>query len=147
MKLDATYLRIQKSLEALNARIAEYERKFEWIVDERDKFGYKDTQFDFESLDIEKIKSNHGKLLEMQNNLKKKVNMKVEAMSDKVEKEYKQLIEKRTILEEDKLTITQSIIELDKKKKKTLQKCFTQVNENFGKIFSSLLPGCNAKVQ
>ena len=82
-----------------------------------------------------------------QNNLKKKVNMKVEAMSDKVEKEYKQLIEKRTILEEDKLTITQSIIELDKKKKKTLQKCFTQVNENFGKIFSSLLPGCNAKVQ
>jgi len=147
LKLDATYLRIQKSLEALNARIAEYERKFEWIVDERDKFGYKDTQFDFESLDIEKIKSNHGKLLEMQNNLKKKVNMKVEAMSDKVEKEYKQLIEKRTILEEDKLTITQSIIELDKKKKKTLQKCFTQVNENFGKIFSSLLPGCNAKVQ
>ena len=123
MKLDATYLRIQKSLEALNARIAEYERKFEWIVDERDKFGYKDTQFDFESLDIEKIKSNHGKLLKMQNNLKKKVNMKVEAMSDKVEKEYKQLIEKRTILEEDKLTITQSIIELDKKKKKTLQKC------------------------
>jgi len=32
--------------------------------------------------------------------------MKVEAMSDKVEKEYKQLIEKRTILESDKMTIT-----------------------------------------
>jgi len=60
----------------------------------------------------------------MQNNLKKKVNMKVEAMSDKVEKEYKQMIEKRKIIEGDKLTITQSIIELDKKKKKSLQKCF-----------------------
>jgi len=93
------------------------------------------------------MKNNYQNMKDEQNNLKKKVNMKVEAMSDKVEKEYKQLIEKRTILEEDKLTITQSIIELDKKKKKTLQKCFTQVNENFGKIFSSLLPGCNAKVQ
>ena len=44
-------------------------------------------------------------MLEQQNNLKKKVNMKVEAMSDKVEKEYKNLMEKRDILEKDKLTI------------------------------------------
>ena len=47
----------------------------------------------------------------------------------------------------DKLTIIQNINELDKKKKKTLQKCFLQVNENFGKIFSSLLHDCDAKVQ
>jgi len=72
--------------------------------------------------------------------------MKVEAMSDKVEKEYKQLIEKRDILEKDKLTINKNIEELDKKKTITLKKCFLQVNDNFGKIFSSLLPGCDAKV-
>jgi len=30
--------------------------KYEWIADERDKFGQKDTLFDFESMDIEKIK-------------------------------------------------------------------------------------------
>jgi len=50
--------------------------------------------------------------------------MKVEAMSDKVEKEYKQLIEKRDILEKDKLTICKNIEELDKKKTITLKKCF-----------------------
>ena len=51
------------------------------------------------------MKIDHEQMLEQQNNLKKKVNMKVEAMSDKVEKEYKNLMEKRDILEKDKLTI------------------------------------------
>lgn len=73
--------------------------------------------------------------------------MKVEAMSDKVEKEYKSLIEKRDILQMDKLTINKNIEELDKKKKTTLEKCYLEVNKKFGKIFSSLLPGCNAKLQ
>ena len=76
-------------------------------------------------MNINKISINYENIKIDQNNLKKKVNMNVEAMSDKVEKEYKQLIEKRDILETDKLTILQNIEELDKKKKKTLQKCFT----------------------
>jgi len=40
-------------------------------------------------MDMSKLRSQHEKILESQSNLKKKVNMKVEAMSDKVEKEYK----------------------------------------------------------
>ena len=55
------------------------------------------------------MRNQYEKVLEQQNNLKKKINMKVEAMSDKVEKEYKALIEKRDILETDKLTIIQNI--------------------------------------
>ena len=35
------------------------------------------------------MRNQYEKVLEQQNNLKKKINMKVEAMSDKVEKEYK----------------------------------------------------------
>ena len=59
------------------------------------------------------MRNQYEKVLEQQNNLKKKINMKVEAMSDKVEKEYKALIEKRDILETDKLTIIQNIEQLD----------------------------------
>jgi len=72
--------------------------------------------------------------------------MKVETMSDKVEKEFKLLLEKRTILEADKLTLNSNIEELDKKKKEALEKCWREVNENFGKIFSTLLHGAFAKV-
>jgi len=74
--------------------------------------------------------------------------MNVEAMSDKVEKEYKTLIEKKNILETDKHTLNSNIDELDKKKKKeALETCFVAVNKDFGKIFGALLHGAFAKVQ
>ena len=73
--------------------------------------------------------------------------MKVEAMSDKVEKEYKTLLEKRMILETDKHTLNSNIDELDKKKKEALETCYVAVNKDFGKIFSTLLHGAFAKVQ
>jgi len=72
--------------------------------------------------------------------------MKVDTMSDKVEKEFKSLLEKRSILEVDKITLTQNIEELDKKKKEALEKCWLEVNVNFGRIFSTLLPGAFAKI-
>lgn len=75
------------------------------------------------------------------------MNLKVEAMSEKVEKEFKDLIEKRSILEQDKITLNGNMDELDKKKKEALEKCYLSVNENFGKIFSTLLPGAFAKIQ
>lgn len=36
--------------------------------------------------------------------------------------------------------------ELDKKRQITLEKCYMTVNENFGKIFSDLLPNAFAKL-
>jgi structural maintenance of chromosome 2 len=36
--------------------------------------------------------------------------------------------------------------ELDKKKKEALENCWKEVNQNFGKIFSTLLHGTQAKL-
>ena len=90
--------------------------------------------------DLEEAKKN-------EEHLSKHVNMKVETMSDKVEKEFKSLKEKKEQLEKDKNTLNQNIDELDKKKKEALEKCWVEVNDNFGHIFSTLLPGAFAKVQ
>jgi chromosome segregation ATPase len=49
-------------------------------------------------------------------------------MSEKVEKDYIQLNEKRQILENDKILLFKNMDELDKKKKETLEKCYLQVN-------------------
>jgi len=53
-------------------------------------------------------------------------------MSEKVEKDFKSLIEKREILDKDKSLLNHSIEELDKKKTETLEKCYLSVNRSFG---------------
>ena len=109
--------------------------------------GLSGSEFDFDQIDVEGERSRYDNLKKYQENLSKRVNMKVEAMSDKVEKEYKTLLEKRMILETDKHTLNSNIEELDKKKKEALDKCWVEVNKDFGKIFSTLLHGASAKVQ
>lgn len=98
-------------------------------------------------MDPEQEEANFHKLKKEQEAMAKRVNMKVEAMSDKVENEFKSLIEKRQILINDKSTLYTNIEELDKKKKEALETCLSEVNKNFGKIFSSLLPGAFAKIE
>ena len=44
--------RIEKSLLELNGKIAEYEAKYAWIVEERDTFGKQGTKFNFDAMDI-----------------------------------------------------------------------------------------------
>jgi len=73
--------------------------------------------------------------------------MKVESMYEKVEKEFTSLEKRRDILNKDKVTLDLNITELDIKKKEALEKCYIVVNKNFGKIFSSLLPYTDAKIQ
>lgn len=68
-------------------------------------------------------------------------------MSEKVEKEFRTLLEKRTILETDKNTLNNNMDELDKKKKDALEACWVEVNKDFGKIFGTLLHGAFAKIQ
>lgn len=106
-----------------------------------------DNEYDFEKFDINEKEKEYFRIKQDQQNLQKRVNLKVEAMSEKVEKEFKDLIDKRLILESDKVTLNVNMEELDKKKQEALEKCYLCVNEHFGKIFSTLLPGAFAKIQ
>ena len=49
-------------------------------------------------------------------------------------------------MENDKKKILAVIKELDEKKKETLRKAWEQVNKDFGSIFSTLLPGAQARL-
>lgn len=57
------------------------------------------------------------------------------------------LIKKRDIIDKDKRTIEQVINELDFKKNEALKSTWQKVNKDFGSIFSTLLPGTNAKLE
>jgi len=77
----------------------------------------------------------------------KKINKKVMGMIEKAEGEYTELLRKRKVVENDKKKIEQVIENLDMKKKVELERTWKKVNKDFGSIFSTLLPGSNAKLE
>eukprot|EP01043_Picozoa_sp_COSAG02_P046520 COSAG02_NODE_4358_length_5457_cov_2.064390_8_plen_287_part_00 len=79
--------------------------------------------------------------------LSKKINKKVMSMFEKAEQEYQDLKQRKSIIENDKDKIEKVIGELDAKKNETLKKTWAKVNRDFGSIFSTLLPGANAKLE
>ena len=68
-------------------------------------------------------------------------------MFEKAEQEYQDLKQRKSIIENDKDKIEKVITELDAKKNETLKKTWAKVNRDFGSIFSTLLPGANAKLE
>lgn len=61
--------------------------------------------------------------------------------------QYKDLLHKKAIVEADRAKLVQVIRELDEKKHNTMMTACTQVNKDFGSIFSSLLPGAQAQLK
>ncbi|CAH9098018.1 unnamed protein product [Cuscuta europaea] len=117
-----------------------------WITSEKQLFGKSGTDYDFSSCNPRKTKDEFEKLQAEQSGLEKRVNKKVMAMFEKAEEEYNDLIAKKNIIEKDKAKIKKVIEELDEKKKETLKITWEKVNSDFGSIFSTLLPGTNAKL-
>jgi len=105
------------------------------------------TQYDFECIDIEYEKKRYHTLKDEEENLSKRVNAHIEAQYDKIEKDYHSLLEKKRLLEIDKKSLIVTIEKLERKRKKTLERCYINVNRFLGRIFSSLLPGANAKIE
>jgi hypothetical protein len=68
-------------------------------------------------MDYELNYKQYQKLREEQDMLKRRVNQKVEAMSDKVEKEFITLIERKKEIEQNKVDLFQDMEELDQKRK------------------------------
>ena len=68
-------------------------------------------------------------------------------MFEKADGEYAELSQKKHILHMDKDKIQKVIGELDEKKREALHASWVKVNQDFGSIFSSLLPGTMAKLE
>jgi len=74
------------------------------------------------------------------------VNRRVLQMFDKAEAEFRELNEKKEIVQRDRAKIERVIAELDEKKRDALTKTWEKVDVDFGTIFSTLLPGTRARL-
>lgn len=121
--------------------------KYDWIKDEKDAFGVKDSDYDFDTIDLNEQNRELKRLQGEQSSLAKKINNKVMGMIEKAESEYTELLRKRKVIESDKKKIQSVIEELDVKKKTELEHTWVKVNRDFGSVFATLLPGAAAKLE
>ncbi|KAM5387867.1 hypothetical protein ACJA88_001127 [Fusarium oxysporum] len=140
-ELQETHDTFHKEQQGAAEKVARLEKEFDWIADEKDKFGRSGTPYDFKNHNIGECKSTLHNLTERFQGMKKKINPKVMNMIDSVEKKEVSLKHMIKTVIRDKRKIEETIVSLDDYKKKALHETWEKVNGDFGNIFSELLPG------
>merc|ERR1719359_2818800 len=107
---------LEKEDKEAGGTVARMEQEYPWIEKDGPHFGKPGTDFDFEANDYQQCKERFTKLTSQQSRLSKSINKKAMAMFEKAEQEYKDLLEKREIIMNDKKKIEHVIKDLDKKK-------------------------------
>ncbi|KAF2684332.1 RecF/RecN/SMC protein [Lentithecium fluviatile CBS 122367] len=138
--------RFHKERDAASGNLKALEKEHDWIADEQELFGRSGTPYDFKGQNMSDCKTRRKTMDERMRGMKNKINPKVMAMIDNVEKKELSLKKNMKIVIADKEKIEATIKKLDEHKKEALHKTWTKVNGDFGQIFNELLPGSFAKL-
>merc|ERR1712071_412534 len=128
-------------------RVTSMLEKHPWISEDQHHFGISGSNYDFNALNGNELSQRVHKLEESMKKLGRNVNVRSMTMLTQAEGQYNDLMRKKRIVEDDKSKIENAILKLDEKKKITLQVAWEQVTKDFGSIFSTLLPGTQAKLK
>ncbi|CAG8512325.1 121_t:CDS:10 [Funneliformis mosseae] len=138
---------LQRDMNASQQVILQMESEHTWILNQKHHFGKPSTAYDFINQNPNECKKMLRQLEMNRNNMRKQINAKVMNMIDSVEKKEASLKQMLTTVKKDKKKIEVTIVSLDDYKKDALQKTWKKVSEDFGAIFSELLPNSFAKLQ
>lgn len=128
------------------AKIANLEKNYPWISGDKEYFGVKNTRYDYSKEDPEEAGKKLHKAQKDKDNMERHINVKAMALLQKEEELYEGLQKRKNIVLEDKKKILKIIVDMDKKKEIEVKNAWMKVNANFGSIFSTLLPGAEAKL-
>jgi len=145
-KLGHEIERFHKEQDAAAGNLQALEKEHDWVADECELFGRAATPYDFKGQNMSECKARRKTMDERLRGMKNKINPKVMAMIDSVEKKESNLKRNMATVIKDKKKIEETIVKLDRYKKEALQKTWTKVNGDFGHIFNELLPGSFAKL-
>ncbi|KAH9489831.1 Structural maintenance of chromosomes protein 2 [Bulinus truncatus] len=145
-ELEHKITKFQKDSKDASKYVESLLEQYDWIADEKKFFGQPNSIYDFNAQDPKEAEKQIQKLTETKAKLSKNVNIRAMNLLGHADEQYADLMKKRKVVLKDKATITSTIEELDKKKKAALIKAWEQVNKDFGSIFSTLLPGTQAKL-
>lgn len=131
---------------ACKTRVAEMLKEHDWIAQEEQYFGKPNGSYDFSELRPSETEQRIASLAELKDKLGRTLNTKAMNLLAETEEQYDDLMKKRAQIEIDKKNIIEVIEDLSEKKKEALKGACMQVNEDFGSIFKTLLPGAKAKL-
>ncbi|NXD92547.1 SMC2 protein, partial [Chaetorhynchus papuensis] len=143
-ELEHSITKCQQEAADAAAKVAKMLKEYQWIAADKAHFGQPNTHYDFKSSNPKEATQKLQKLQEHKEKLERNVNTRAMNMLSDVEERYNDLMKKKRIVENDKIKILAVIEELDQKKKEALDIAWKKVNEDFGSIFSTLLPGAKA---
>ncbi|NXO31647.1 SMC2 protein, partial [Cisticola juncidis] len=143
-ELEHSITKCQQEAADAAAKVARMLKEYKWIASDKPLFGQPNTAYDFKSSNPKEASQKLQKLQEHKEKCGRNVNMRAMNMLSDAEEKYNDLMKKKRIVENDKIKILAVIDELDRKKKQTLDIAWKKVNEDFGSIFSTLLPGARA---
>ncbi|KAL6711008.1 Structural maintenance of chromosomes protein 2 [Coniothyrium glycines] len=138
--------RFHKEQEGASGHVKALEKEYDFIAGDSELFGRSGTVYDFKGVNMGDAKKKRVALEERFQQKKNKINPKVMAMIDNVEKKEASLKRNMSTVIKDKSKIEETIVKLDEYKKEALHKTWRKVNEDFGQIFNELLPGSFAKL-
>ncbi|KAJ4337474.1 Structural maintenance of chromosomes protein 2 [Didymella glomerata] len=138
--------KFHKESEGAAGSIAALEKEHDFIASDAELFGRPGTVYDFNGVNMADCKPKRKALEERFQQRKNKINPKVMAMIDNVEKKEASLKANMATVIKDKKKIEDTILKLDEYKKEALHKTWTKVNKDFGDIFNEILPGSYAKL-
>ncbi|XP_039434648.1 structural maintenance of chromosomes protein 2 [Culex pipiens pallens] len=127
-------------------KISGLEEKYPWITEDKEFFGVKNTRYDYNKEDPQEAGRKLNKLQDSKEKMSRNINQKAMVLLEREEEQYKEVMRRKQVVEDDKKKIQKIITDLDEEKKKQLKVAWTEVNENFGSIFSTLLPGTQAQL-
>lgn len=122
-------------------------RTHKFIAVDKSRFGQRGSDYDFDAHNMDEKREELTRLQTQQAVLQNTVNHKVMPLYEKAQAEYADLVKKRDIISGDKSKIQATIDDLDKRKQDALERTWDNVNQAFGKIFSTLLPDAMAKLE
>ncbi|XP_041256126.1 structural maintenance of chromosomes protein 2 [Onychostruthus taczanowskii] len=143
-ELEHSIIKCEQEAADAAAKVAKMLKEYKWIASDKALFGQPNTAYDFKSSNPKEASQKLQKLQEHKEKLGRNVNTKAMNMLSDAEERYNDLMKKKRIVENDKIKILAVIKELDRKKKQALDIAWKKVNEDFGSIFSTLLPGARA---
>lgn len=146
-ELDYRIKELQTEALDCQKKMRQLESENPWIPSERQYFGAPGGLYDFEGRQAHVAASRLHQLAERRDRLARGLNARAHTLLGKEEDQYQDVMRKKQIVEADRAKLVQVMAELDEKKKKTLVTACEQVNRDFGSIFSTLLPGAQAKLQ
>ncbi|KAM9449577.1 structural maintenance of chromosomes protein 2 [Clarias gariepinus] len=128
------------------ARVTRMLAENDWISSERHLFGQANSAYDFKVNNPKEAGQRLKRLEETKDKLERNINRRAMNMLSEAEERYNDLKKKKRIVENDKAKILETIKELDQKKNEALNVAWQKVNKDFGSIFSTLLPGADARL-